>query len=186
MEQGNRKQPSSSPGLALNTEQWKSSSPLGEFQICGMLTITYHKVTIATTKPNSFQMLTKFTPISFSEWSILILGICLSFCVLSYTMCSVCMLSHVRLFATPWIIARRIPLSVGFSRQEYWSRLPSPPPEDLPDSGIEPASSVSSSLAGGFFTTEPPENTLHTISGTYSLKNTRLSKRKEEPYENIK
>ena len=45
------------------------------------------------------------------------------------------------------------PLSTGFSRQEYWSGLPFPPPGDLPDSGIEHASPA---LAGGFFTTEPP------------------------------
>jgi len=42
---------------------------------------------------------------------------------------------------------------VGFSRQEYWSGLPCPPPGVLPDPGIEPLSPV---LAGGFFTTEPP------------------------------
>ena len=45
------------------------------------------------------------------------------------------------------------PLSVGFSRQEYWSGLPCPPPGDLPDPGIEPASLVSPALAGRFFTT---------------------------------
>ena len=44
-------------------------------------------------------------------------------------------------------------LSMGFSKQEYWSGLPSPPPEDLPDTGIEPSSLVSPALAGGFFTT---------------------------------
>ena len=58
------------------------------------------------------------------------------------------MLSHVRLFATPGTVARQAPLSMGFSRQEYWSGLPFPPPEDLPDPGIEPASPA---LAGGFF-----------------------------------
>ena len=45
------------------------------------------------------------------------------------------------------------PLSVGFSRQEYWSGLPCPPPRDLPDLGIEPTSLASPALAGGFFTT---------------------------------
>ena len=45
------------------------------------------------------------------------------------------------------------PLSMGFSRQEYWSGLPMPSPGDLPDLGIEPASPA---LAGGFFTSEPP------------------------------
>ena len=42
---------------------------------------------------------------------------------------------------------------MGFSRQEYWSGLPFPPPDDVPDSGIEPTSPVSPALAGGFFTT---------------------------------
>ena len=53
----------------------------------------------------------------------------------------------------PWTVARQTPLSMGFPRQEYWSRLPCPPPGDLPNPGIELASPV---LAGGFFTTEPP------------------------------
>ena len=63
-------------------------------------------------------------------------------------------LSRVRLFATPWTVARQAPLSMGFSRQEYWSGLPFPPPEDLPDPGIEPVSPVSPALAGGFVITE--------------------------------
>ena len=49
-------------------------------------------------------------------------------------------LSRVRLFATPWTVARQAPLSVGFSRQEYWSWLPFPSPGDLPDTGIKPRS----------------------------------------------
>ena len=47
---------------------------------------------------------------------------------------------------------------MGFSRQEYWSGLPLPTPGDLPNPGTEPASPKSPALAGGFFTTEPPEN----------------------------
>ena len=49
-------------------------------------------------------------------------------------------LSCVRLFATPWTVAYQVPLSMGFSRQEYWSGLPYPSPEDLPNPGIEPGS----------------------------------------------
>ena len=60
------------------------------------------------------------------------------------------LLSRVRLFATLWTTAYQAPLSMGFSRQEYWSGLPCPPPGDLPDSGIGPASSE---LTGRFFTT---------------------------------
>ena len=57
---------------------------------------------------------------------------------------------------TPWTVACQAPLSMGFSRQEYWSRLPFLPPGDLPNPGMEPESSASPALAGGFFTTEPP------------------------------
>ena len=47
-------------------------------------------------------------------------------------------LSHVSLFATPWTVAHHAALSMGFSRQEYWSGLPFPSPEDLPHPGMEP------------------------------------------------
>ena len=61
--------------------------------------------------------------------------------------------SHVWLFTTLWTVARQAPVSVGFSRQEYWSGLPCPFPGDLPDLGIEPTSLRSPALAGGFYTT---------------------------------
>ena len=57
---------------------------------------------------------------------------------------------------TPWTVTFQAPLSVGFSRQEYWSGLPFPLPGDLSDPGIELTSPVASALAGEFFTTEPP------------------------------
>ena len=44
---------------------------------------------------------------------------------------------HVRLFVTLWTVAQQAPLFKGFSRQEYWSGLPCPPPRDLPNPGIE-------------------------------------------------
>ena len=50
------------------------------------------------------------------------------------------LLSCVRLFATPWIVARQAPPSMGFSRQEYLSGLPFPSPGNLPDPGMEPRS----------------------------------------------
>ena len=62
-------------------------------------------------------------------------------------------LSRVQPFATPWTVAYQAPLSMGFSRQEYWSGLPCPCPGDLPNLGIEPASFTPPALAGGFFTT---------------------------------
>ena len=60
------------------------------------------------------------------------------------------MLSHLRLFATPWTVALQAPPSMGFPRQEYWSGLPFPIPGDLPKPGIKPASLVSPALAGEF------------------------------------
>ena len=68
----------------------------------------------------------------------------------------VCILSLVQLFATPWTVAHKAPLSMGFPRQEYWSGLSFPPLGDLPNPGIEPTSPVSPALAGGFFTIKPP------------------------------
>ena len=65
--------------------------------------------------------------------------------------------SHVLLIATPWTVACQAPLSMEFSRQEYyWSGLPCPPPGDIPNPGIEPTSPASAALAGRFFTAEPP------------------------------
>ena len=65
------------------------------------------------------------------------------------------MLSHsvVSDFASPWTVAHQAPLSMEFSRQEYWSELPFSPPGDLPDPGIEPTSPASPELTGRFFTT---------------------------------
>ena len=65
-----------------------------------------------------------------------------------------CMLSHfshVCFFATLWTIAHKAPLSMGLSRQKYWSGLSCLPPEDLLDTGIKPMSLVSPSLAGMLF-----------------------------------
>ena len=62
------------------------------------------------------------------------------------------LLSRVRLFATPRTVAYQAPLSMGFSRQEYWNGLPFPSPGDLPDPGIKP---VSPSFQADALTTEP-------------------------------
>ena len=63
------------------------------------------------------------------------------------------LLSHVRLFATPWTVAYQAPPSMGFSRQEYLSGLPFPSPGDLPDPGIKPGSPA---LEADALTSEPP------------------------------
>ena len=60
---------------------------------------------------------------------------------------------HVGLLATPWTVALQASLSMSFSRQEYWSGLPCPPPGDLPEPGIELTSLISPVLTGSFFTT---------------------------------
>ena len=102
------------------------------------------------------------------NWHIIALQCCISFCyttilifiynvhIIYNTYMCVCMLhhfSHVQLCVTLWIVAHQALLSMGFSREEYWSGLPCPPPGDLPDPGIEPVSLASPALAGGFFAT---------------------------------
>ena len=62
-------------------------------------------------------------------------------------------LSRAQLFVTPWTVAPQAPLSMGFSRQEYWSGLPFPSPGDLPEPGIKPSSP---SFEAGALTSEPP------------------------------
>ena len=69
-------------------------------------------------------------------------------CVLSH-------FSHVQFCVTLWTIAFQAPLTLEFSRQEYWSGLPCHPPRDPPDIGIEHSSLKSPALAGEFFTTPP-------------------------------
>ena len=73
---------------------------------------------------------------------------------ISPLMCSCAkLLSHVWLFEAPWTVARQTPLSMGYSRQEYWSGLPCPPSGDVPDAGIKSLSLMSPALVGRFFTT---------------------------------
>ena len=63
-----------------------------------------------------------------------------------------CVLSHVRLFVSPWSVACQASLSMGFPRQECWSGLPFPSSGGLPNPGIEPVSLVSPALTRRFFT----------------------------------
>ena len=64
-------------------------------------------------------------------------------------------LSRVRLFVTPWTVARQDPLSMGFPRQEYWSGLSFPLPRDVPASGIESESPVAPALPADSSLSEP-------------------------------
>ena len=81
----------------------------------------------------------------------------------------------------PWTAARQSPLSVEFSRREYWSGLPFPPPGDLPDPGIDPESLASPALAGGFFSTgatwEAACNSGHPVNVDWMNEGSPLSRR---------
>ena len=68
-------------------------------------------------------------------------------------MCVLIHFSRVQLFVNLWTVAHQAPLSMGFSRQEYWSGVPCPPPGDLPDPGIEPVSLMFPALEDRLFTT---------------------------------
>ena len=72
-------------------------------------------------------------------------------------------LSCVQLFVTLWPVACQAPLSMEFSRRDYWSGLPLPPPGDLPDPGMEHMPSVSPALASGFLPTKLPGKPLYDI-----------------------
>ena len=74
------------------------------------------------------------------------------------------LLSRVQLWMIQWTVARQAPLSMGYSSQEYWSGLPSTPPRHLPNPGMEPDFPA---LAGGFFTIEPPANSLYLHENTF-------------------
>ena len=91
------------------------------------------------------------------------------------------MFSHVRLFATPWTVAHQAPLSMGFSRQGFWSGLPFPPPGE--DPGIKPTSPVSPALAGGFFATEPPEKPQGNLPKVYNIRKYRVESKVESELE---
>ena len=78
----------------------------------------------------------------------------------TYSICvcvCVCSVASTSLQPNGLYVAHQAPLSMEFSRQEYWSGLPFPTPGNLPISGIKHTSPVSPALAGRFFTTEPPE-----------------------------
>ena len=77
-------------------------------------------------------------------------------CIRTYIHACVCVCylpSYVRLFETPWTVAHQVSLSLEFSRQEYWTGLPFPPPGDLPDPGIKPGSPA---LQADFLLSELP------------------------------
>ena len=99
----------------------------------------------------TWEMLHFLAPVS-SLTSSTILFLCLFY----DTCVHVCVLSHVQFFAVLWTITGQTHLSMGFPRQEYWSGLPLPSPEDLLNTGISSRSPVLPALAGGSFASEPP------------------------------
>ena len=76
-------------------------------------------------------------------------------------------LSRVGLLEIPWTAAYQTPLSMGFSRQEYWSGVPLPSPGDLSNPWVEPESPASLALACRFFTTVPPGKPIYICICTY-------------------
>ena len=101
-------------------------------------------------------------------------------CYIFYVhVCVLSRFSHVPLFVTPLTAACQYPLSMGFSREEFCSGLPCPPPGDLPHPGIKFASLKSPALAGEFFTTMPPGNPYILYSDSNAkLQETELKKKK--------
>ena len=96
--------------------------------------------------------------------------LCYHRCQLKQVLLCVCsLLTHFWFFGTPWTVARQASLSMGFSRQEYWSRLPFPPLGDLPSPGIKLTSPAFPALADGCFTTEPPGKSQASIKPLLSL-----------------
>ena len=97
-------------------------------------------------------------PLLYSRFLLVTYFICA--CVLSY-------FSHVRLFVILWTVAHQAPLSVGFSKQEYWSWLPCPSPGDLPHPGIEPRSPALEVDSLWLAPPGKPTYFIHSISGIY-------------------
>ena len=91
----------------------------------------------------------------------------MSVCIVYLMVCypGLCLVAcHVPLFAIPLTVTLQTSLSIGFSRQEYWSGLPCPPPGDLYGPGIKPVSLTSPALLGRFFTTSATWEAQHTSS----------------------
>ena len=97
---------------------------------------------------------------------------------MNFTVICACVPSHfsrVRLFVTVWTLVCQAPLSMGFSRWDYWSGLLCPPPGDLPNPGMEPKSFMSPALAGGFFTTSATWEALVSVFSEHSFSGVSLA-----------
>ena len=119
---------------------------IGMGNTCKPMAVSFQCMTKSTTKKKK-----KKKPHSWSFCHLFISAPLLVLLISDVCVCS--HFSHVRPFATLWIVTHQAPLSMRFSRQEYSSRLPCPPLGDLPDPGVKPRSLMSPALAGRFFTT---------------------------------
>ena len=115
----------------------------------------------------------KTTPKQYTLWRALLpLIFLVDYGLDVFQLCNVCggvcmyVFSRVWLFTALWSVAYKAPLSLEFSRQEYWSRLQLPTPEDLPNPGIEPASPA---LAGRFFTPATPGKCFVTYNSVINI-----------------
>ena len=94
---------------------------------------------------------------------------CVCVCVYARTRARAQLLSHIQLFVTAWTVARQAPLSMQFSKREYWSGFPCPRPGDVPDPEIEPTYPASAALQADSLATEPPGKPPNNLSLTYYL-----------------
>ena len=127
------------------------------FSFLWQFTWSYTNYYLCQLCPSYLESVTKYpgNPVFEISWWILASNTLLPQSVVHVPL-SACMLSrfsHVQLFVILWTMARQDPLSMGSSRQEYWSGLSCPPPGDLPNPGIKPASPTSPAVASRFFTT---------------------------------
>ena len=88
-----------------------------------------------------------------------IVGVCIYIYLVMQFACVLSCFSHIQLFASLWTVACQVLLSMGFSRQEYWSGLPFPSPGDLPFPGFELKSLMSLALADWFLPMQVASNT---------------------------
>ena len=106
--------------------------------------------------------------------------ICIAHVIVNIYTTYCCLVAKSCLTVTPWTVTHQAPLSMEFSRQEYWNGLPSPLPRDLPDPGIK---HTSPAVAGGFFATEPPGKPYiqHILMALKSDKNKQHRRKNESP-----
>ena len=130
-------------------------------------------LTLSSGKFLSILSLSKWT-VRYNILKVLLLHLVVYLLLCPHTLPVVCSVSCVWLSAALWTVACQAPLSMGLSRQEYWSGLPFSAPGNLPSPGIEPMSPVSPALAGRFFNTVPPGKPVILLLKKFLLSNNKL------------